>query len=129
MESPIARLVDQPFFRFLWVGILNTIFGYSVFLIMLLLGLYSNIALLIATIAGVLFNFKTIGHLVFANTSKNKLVPFIGQYIFLYILNWFLLQKLLNYGMKPAIAQLILLLPIATLSFIMNKFLIFRKAI
>jgi len=129
MESPIVKLIDYQFIRFLWVGVLNTIFGYGVFLVMLSLGFNPSIALLLATIAGILFNFKSIGHLVFGNTSKNKLIPFVGQYVFLYILNWFLLQELMDHGVKPAIVQLILLLPMAILSFIINKFLVFRKAI
>ncbi len=126
--EPIKKTIGYQFFRFLGVGVLNTIFGYSVFLMMLLLGFHPSIALLIATIAGILFNFKSIGHLVFGDTSKNRLMPFIGQYVFLYILNWFLLQELMNQGMKPAIVQLILLLPIAVLSFTINKFIVFRKA-
>lgn len=126
--EPIKKTIGYQFFRFLGVGVLNTIFGYGVFLIMLLLGLYPSIALFVATIAGILFNFKSIGLLVFGNASKNRLIPFIIQYVFLYILNWLLLQILMNQGMKPAIVQLILLLPIAVLSFTINKFIVFRKA-
>jgi len=120
--------IENQFYRFLLVGILNTLFGYSVFLIGLSLGLAPGIALFFATIIGILFNFKTIGHLVFENVSISKLLPFIVQYALIYIINFFLLKELMfHFNISAWFTQLMLLLPMAILSFILSKFFVFRK--
>src|SRR6516162_3637567 len=62
----IAELVDVQFIRFVLVGCLNTTVGYGLFAACILLGLPSALALLIATIIGVLFNYFSTGRLVFA---------------------------------------------------------------
>jgi putative flippase GtrA len=46
-----------PLLRFLLVGVLNTAFGYLLFALLLALGLKVPLALLLATVGGVLFNF------------------------------------------------------------------------
>ena len=57
--------IDWLFVKFVLVGILNTAFGYLVFALLLFLGLHYTLAVILSTIAGVLFNFKTTGTLVF----------------------------------------------------------------
>lgn len=52
---------------FLLVGVMNAAFGYGCFAAFLYLGLHYSLALLLATILGVLFNFKSIGALVFGS--------------------------------------------------------------
>ncbi|MFM6404510.1 MAG: GtrA family protein, partial [Microcystis sp.] len=68
----------SKFVRFLLVGVINTLFGYSVFALMICLGLDYRYSLLIATICGVLFNFKTIGGIVFKDQNNRLLARFIG---------------------------------------------------
>ena len=119
-------IIHSQFVRFLLVGVINTIFGYAVFIGMLLFGFIPSTALLMSTVMGVFFNFKTIGHWVFSGAFGNRILFFVLQYAFIYVLNSTLLLELINYGVKAAIAQLMLLLPMAILSFVINKFLIFR---
>ncbi|NCQ92050.1 MAG: hypothetical protein GPI94_15420 [Microcystis aeruginosa LG13-03] len=61
----VKLLKKHRFVRFLLVGVLNTIFGYSLFAVLILIGLNYKYAVLIGTIQGVLFNFQTTGRLVF----------------------------------------------------------------
>ena len=75
------------FFKYLVVGGVNTLFGYSVFAICLFFGFHYSLAVLVATILGVLFNFQSYGRLVFQNHSWVLLVRFILVYTIIYLVN------------------------------------------
>ena len=64
-------LKKNQFFRFLFTGFLNTIFGYSVFSFLIFFSLNYQLAIVIATILGILFNYQSLKRLVF-NKSKNN---------------------------------------------------------
>ena len=55
---------------------MNTLFGYSIFSILVFFKIHYSLALLIATILGVIFNFKTVGIIVFKD-GKNSTYLFI----------------------------------------------------
>lgn len=70
----------RRFIVFLAVGGLNTVVGYTIFLVIVLAGLGATAAAAGATILGALFNFKSIGHLVFANSERRLLPRFLMMY-------------------------------------------------
>ena len=115
------------FVKFLLVGILNTVFGYSIFGIFIYLNIHYTIAVLLSTVLGVLFNFKTIGKLVFKSHDNRLIFRFVFVYFIVYILNisglWFF--KSLGYG-NMYINGLILIVPLALVSFLLNKKFVFR---
>ena len=49
--------IDWCFIKFIFVGCLNTLFGYGVFAICNFMGFHYTLSTLTATILGVLFNF------------------------------------------------------------------------
>ncbi len=117
----------KQFIRFIIVGVLNTIFGYSLFTLFIYLSFSYPVAVLFSTILGVLFNYKTIGKIVFSS-SENKFVPFISVYIFLYALNVFFLWLFTIFGMTNMyIAGAILLAPLALISYFLNKNFVFNN--
>jgi putative flippase GtrA len=64
-KAKLVNLIKKhKFARFLLVGVLNTIFGYFLYGTLILIGLDYKLAVLLATILGVLFNFQTTGRLV-----------------------------------------------------------------
>ena len=70
-------------FKFLIVGSLNTLFGYSLYALFIFCGLHYSLGVLLSTSIGILFNFKTIDKFVF-ESSDNKLIhKFIAVYIFI----------------------------------------------
>jgi putative flippase GtrA len=77
----------NQFLKFLAVGVLNTVFGYSVFAVFLYCGLHYPLAVFFSTCLGILFNFKTIGHLVFAQTGRHLIWRFIGVYAIVYLVS------------------------------------------
>jgi putative flippase GtrA len=120
--------VFAQFARFLIVGILNTVFGFACFAILILLGLSKGIALAIAWIFGVLFNFQTIGRLVFNNSRPHLLFRFSMGYLAMYVVNLVALNALVGFGVAPIPAQAMLAPFVAILTFFVNRMLVFRTA-
>lgn len=81
----LIKFKEKQFFSFFIVGILNTIFGLSVFNILILLSFSISLSILISTIVGVLFNYQTMKRLVF-NQNGNSFLKFVFSYIFIYII-------------------------------------------
>ena len=115
------------FFRFLAVGGLNTLFGYGLYALFLWIALPPEIALLLATVLGVLFNFVSYGRLAFGGRlTGSTLVRFIGTYVFFFCVNAILLRLLVNSGVSAYAAQLVLMPPLIVCSFLTMRFLVFR---
>jgi putative flippase GtrA len=125
----INWLTHNKLIRFLFVGGVNTIFGYGVYALLLWIGLHYTLATLLGTIISVLFNFKTYGTIVFKNKNNTLILRFVLMYAFIYFLNnvWLFIAK--NYlDITPYIAGLIWLIPGALLSFfISHKFVYVKK--
>lgn len=117
--------MKKQFFKFLIVGGLNTVFGYGLFALFLFFRFHYSLAVLFATVLGVFFNFFTIGKLVFLNSKHQLIWKFIGVYIIVYVLNvsglWIFEQLMFNLY----IAGALLVLPLAVVSFILNKYWVF----
>lgn len=118
--------IDRRFIVFLFVGGINTVFGYGIFAVgLLVLKLDYPFALLISTIAGILFNFKTIGLIVFKNSNNKLIYRFVSVYIVCYLVNLLLLYLLKLIIDHSLYAQAILALPVALLAFTLNKKFVF----
>lgn len=115
----------RQFLLFLFVGGLNTLFGYASFAFFFYLGFHYAVAAALATCVGILFNFQTTGKIVFNNTRANLIIKFVGVYIFLYILNVSLIKMLKIYSANYYLTDLIAVIPISMLAFLLNKFIVF----
>jgi putative flippase GtrA len=93
--------------RFIGVGIINTVVGYVVYAILILSKAPYLVALLLATIAGVIFNYFSIGRLVFK--VRGGLIvfgKFIAAYGIVYGINAISLDVLIkNFQFDPYIGQ------------------------
>lgn len=117
------------FIKFLFVGFINTVFGYGVFALLLFLGLHYAIASLFGTILGVIFNFFTTGRLVFQNTDNLLIFKFIGVYAIVYLINLFFLAIIDYFNFNLYIGGLIILLPMALFAFQLNQIFVFNERI
>jgi len=113
------------FVKFILVGVLNTLFGYSVYSLFVYLNVHYAIASLISTLVGVLFNFKSIGLLVFNNSSNKLLLKFCAVYGVVYLINLFSLSILKNY-FNLYVSAAMLVLPLALVSFFLNRKFVFK---
>jgi len=122
----IKNTLSKRFVLFIFVGLVNTAFGYGLFAFLIYLQLHYALASFVSTILGILFNFKTTGLIVFKNNNNILIFRFFVAYgitflfglLFLYIMNRFSIS---NY-----IAGAIWLLPAAILSFLLQKSIVFR---
>lgn len=119
--------VDFLFVKFVLVGIVNTIFGYLAYAFFVFVGCGDFTAPLFSTICGVLFNFKTIGRLVFGNTSNRLIFKFFAVYLFTYALTVVLLKIFAFAGLENRyISGALILAPMALISFFLNKNFVFK---
>lgn len=121
----LKKIFKIQFVRFLLVGFANTLFGYGIFSFLLWIGLHYSLAALFGTILGVIFNFKTTGTIVFDSHNNFLIVKFFGVYSVIYILNVICLYLFSLYQINAYIAGAILILPMAIVSFILNKKFVF----
>jgi len=126
-KSTIQKLIKSQFVRFLFVGGMNTIFGYSVFAFFIWIGLHYTLATLLSTVLGVLFNYKSYGILVFRNRSNRLLWRYILVYVMLYILNNLWIHVFTLVKITPYISGLLWVLPNAAISFFLIKIIVFTK--
>lgn len=118
---------NQKLIKFLVVGILNTIFGYSVYAILIWIGAPYFVAATGSTILGVLFNFKSIGSIVFKSKDNSKIIPFIMVYTALYMFNIIGLAFMAHEGFDSYMSGIIVIFPLAIISYLVNSRFVFKK--
>ena len=118
---------NQTFIKFIFIGIINTIFGYGIYLLFLLIGFNFVFAALLSTILGIFFNFFTTGRFVFKSTNNYLILKFVMVYIFIYLFTISGLSILYLYGFSYEIGGALMLAPNALLSFFLNKRLVFNE--
>ena len=128
MSGLLRHWTGNRFLRFLAVGALNTAFGYACFWLLLFAGLHYSLALLVGTILGVLFNFKTTGALVFGSRSNRLVFRFAAVYGVLYLCNVASLGALVRAGFSPQVGGALLILPMALLAFALNRRFVFHPS-
>jgi len=124
----LHALLKIKLVRFALVGMLNAAFGYGCFAGFLYLGLHYSMALLFATILGVLFNFKSTGALVFGSKSNKLIFRFVAGYAVVYAANVAGIAALKLLGVNPYLAGIVLIVPMALLSFVINNRYVFNYA-
>lgn len=124
-REPAVKTVYQ-LIRFLVVGGLNTVFGYSLFAVFTFIGLTYPVAIGLATIGGVLFNFQSIGRLVFDGAPRSRFWRFVGVYCVIYLVNLGGVRLLLSLGANVYVANAITLVPLSLLAFILNRRFVFN---
>lgn len=109
--------------RFGMAGLMNAGFGYLAFAALLLAGAGALAALVVATVAGVAFNFQTSRRLVFR--SRGRVWRFIAVYASAFAFNWVALRALASFGLSDLLAQALLTLPVAAVSFVGQRLFVF----
>jgi putative flippase GtrA len=120
-------LPSRQFLLFCMVGAVNTAFGYSIFAVLLFLGLGRALALLLATCAGVLFNYFSTGRIVFGNRGAGKLPRFVASYGVVYVCNLAVMEALVALGVNAYAAGAISILSSTVIAFVLNRLFVFSR--
>ncbi|WP_300442340.1 GtrA family protein [Zoogloea sp.] len=129
VQAGWVGLIDSRVIRFLSTGVLNTAFGYLVYVAAVYFGAGYSRALLIATVMGVVFNYFSFNRLVFRGESGLFVfAKFVLAYCFVYAVNVFFLGWLIREsGLNPYYAQGLCVPPSVLLSWVLMNFLVFKK--
>ena len=112
--------------RFVLAGGVNTIFGFAVYTALVLAGMNVAIALLLATIVGVFFNFFSFGSFAFRRLEARRLPRFLAAYTIIYLGNLALLWAVQGaLGLGPVVAQLACLTVVAPAAYLLLKTRVF----
>lgn len=120
-------MLKKQLVSFVLVGVLNTIVGYLIYAMLISFGFNYVISITLATILGILFNFKTIGKYVFSSHDNSLLMKFFGVYAIVLIVNISIIKVFKLYGYNDYVSGLIALLPSASISFVLNKYFVFKR--
>jgi putative flippase GtrA len=121
-------MVKTQLLRFVAVGVLNTGFSYSVYLVLIWLGLHFSLANLLATVVGILFSFRTQGALVFSNQSWHLFRRFAFVWLLVYLVNVSFIALLVHAGLGAALAGLVAIPPTVLLSFLLQRRFVFTNS-
>lgn len=120
-------MLKEQAIRFIIIGVLNTLVGYLLYALFLLCGFSYGLALGLSTILGVIFNFKTIGTLVFKANDNSLFLKFIAVYVITFSANLFLIGFLIARGLSAFVAGALIIVPLAAVSFLLNKYFVFKR--
>jgi putative flippase GtrA len=127
LSALYPKVLRNKIIRFFIVSGINTLFGYGLFALLIFIHTPYPVAALIGTIIGILFNFKTIGVLVFNNRRNGLIFRFFGVYGITYLFNIAGLALLKYYGMNLYFAGAILLFPAGLLGFYLHRSFVFNQ--
>lgn len=121
------RAWNKRIIRFFLVGGINTLFGYGAFAFFIFLNFHYVFAALFATVLGIIFNFNTIGRIVFKKSEKKLILKFVCVYVITYLLNILGLRILNSTGLSSYISGAILILPMALIAYLLNSKFVFKN--
>jgi putative flippase GtrA len=125
---PIRFRLQSRFFRFLLVGGLSTGLSFGLYSLLMFVGLHYAIANCGALVAGILFNFKTQGTLVFGNSDNRLLWRFVVCWLAIYVVNVSLIGEFIALGIDKFVAGLLPIPWTIPLSYFIQRFLVFGRS-
>lgn len=116
------------FLTFNLVGIVNTIFGFSLIFLLMFFGLSATISNVIGYFFGAILSYFLNKKYTFKSDTKDKgeAIKFFTILFISYVLNFITLQWLLTF-INPYYAQLISAIVYTLSSFILAKIFVFKK--
>jgi putative flippase GtrA len=123
-------LVGARFLRFLLAGVANTAFGFAAYSALIVAGAPVWMAVLLANVLGIVFNFVSTGAFAFRDTSLRRLPKFVLCYAAVYALNVGLVHiAIAQFAMGKISAQAVITLPMAVLTYVLLKTFVFRTTL
>lgn len=124
MDVARLRASADRIWRYYQAGIVNTIFGYSLYAIFVKLGLNMFVAQLVAHVLGVVFNYFTYSRLAFRGAKASKL-RFILAYAGNYVLGAAMLWACARVIASPYLAMAVAIVIYTTVNYFVLRRLVF----
>lgn len=121
---PLARGEARRIILFLAAGLLNTGFGYGVYALGVWAGLAPSMAVVVSTIAGIAFNYRTLGA-VFAARGLSRLPHFVAAHAVFAPLNMAILHFAQAAGTGPYLGEVLALCVVVPLSYVVMRQIVF----
>lgn len=122
----------KQFFRFLTVGVINTLLGYCViFSCMYLLKMSPESSNVVGYAVGLVASYSLNRKFTFNSTQKrlNEIVRFLVVFAVAYGLNFAVLVLLIhNFNIHAGVSQVLAGVAYVVVSFVMNKFYVFKNS-
>lgn len=115
---------SSQFIRYYQAGIVNTIFGYSVYAVLVSLGLNMYVAQLAAHITGSVFNYFTYSRYAFRDPGSSKLRFFLS-YVVNYLIGLAVLWACAQVIPSPYLAMGVAIVIYTSINYVILKKLVF----
>ena len=125
----LGRFADPKIIKFLSAGVLNTVFGYSVYAVLLFIKTPYLLALFVATVVGIIFNYFSFGQLVFhGHVGWFVFGKFVIAYALIFGVNA-ALQRVFTIGflLSPYLGQVICIPISVLLSWLLMNYWVYKN--
>lgn len=124
-------MIDAVFFRFVMVGIVNTIIGYSIIMILYhIIALSYSVSYFLSYVVGIIISFFLNRKFVFYS-QRDKLAEFMKFLVAFgvsYLLSYFVLYLLMEWQLLPAnIVFFVGMVVYSILFYLLNRYITFKK--
>jgi len=114
--------------RYYQVGVVNTLFGYGMFALLVAIGLNIYVAQIVAHVLGVTFNYFSYSRQVFQDAAASKLRFFLS-YTFNYFVGLASLAAAVRVFESPYIAGAVAVLFTSLVNFVVLRNLVFTRQV
>ena len=122
-----TRLLQlRKLWRYYQAAIVNTVFGYGLYTLLVFLGLNMYVAQAVAQVLGVCFNYVTYSRHTFKDSQGSK-PRFAAAYVLNYLLQLGFLALAARFVESPYIAGLISLIIVSLINFFILNRLVFTR--
>lgn len=117
----------RQIWRYYQAGVLNTVFGFAMYALLIKLGLNMYVAQIISHLLGVAFNYSTYSRYVFAGSRSAK-IRFVASYVVNYLLGLSALFLFSQVVASPYAAGLLATIAVSIINYFALKHLVFKPA-
>lgn len=113
--------------RYYQAGVINTLFGYGLFALMVRLGMNMYLAQIISHLIGMTFNYFTYSRYAFADKAASK-YRFVLSYAVNYLIGLALLALLTLAFPSPYVAGLLSTILVSAINYLFLRNMVFRES-
>ena len=124
---PLKNYFSNNFYSFIFYGLINVFFT-NVAIQIFLLSFDAIIATLIGQIINFVIGFNLYKNKVFRIKTFKKiyLIKYLLLHLTIWNLNWFIIEYFYSFGISKNLSALFLILPLAFLSYLSQKYIVFK---